>query len=352
MIDRRSVLLGSLGAGCALGIGSWPRIGFAQDRPFTFVSWGGAFEKMQREAFVEPFAAGESLDYVVAGPPEVAKVKAMVDAGTIEWDVVVLDGRSVWRGADEGFLEPLDYDRIPNAAPLDPEWRLPHGVVTSVGASMIAWAKEAFPDGGPQSWADVWDVKRFPGGRGMYFDFFWNYEVAMLAEGLTRDEIYPVTDEKADIAFAKLEELKPHVRVWWRSGPQPAQMLSSGEATVSSAWSGRVFAAIDGGAAIDFTFNEALAWGSYLTIAKGSPHVDVGHELINFSAGLAPQTKLLDLNVYGPALETAADRASEKVRKTLVMAPENLDKIFILDTREGAKYSVKYEERWNQFLLA
>ena len=351
MIDRRQLLLSSLATAGAMGLPGLPRRAFAQSRPFTFVSWGGAFERMQREAFVEPFAAERSLEFAVAGPPEIAKVKAMVDANAIEWDVVGFAGNGVWRGADEDFLEPLDYAKIPNAAPLDPEWRLPFGVGTSVGASVIAWSRDAFPDGGPQTWADVWDVRRFPGGRGMFSDFFWNYEVAMLAEGLKRDEIYPVNDEKADIAFAKMEDIKPHVRVWWSSGPQPAQMLSSGEATVSSAWSGRVFAALDNGAPIDFTFNEALAWGSYLTIVKGSPYVELGHELINFTVGLEPQTKLLDLNVYGPALSAAADRATDGVRRTLVMAPEHLDKIFILDTREGAAYSVRYEERWNQFLL-
>ena len=137
MIDRRQLLRSSLATTAAAGLSSISRRGFARSRPFTFVSWGGAFERMQREAFLEPFAAERSLEFAVEGPPEIAKINAMVEANVIEWDVVGLAGNGVWRGADEGFLEPLDYARIPNAAPLDPDWRLPYGVGTSVGASVI-----------------------------------------------------------------------------------------------------------------------------------------------------------------------------------------------------------------------
>src|SRR5262249_48157283 len=151
----------------------------------------------------------------------------------------------------------------PNAKALRPEFITPYGIVTSVGASVIAWSPAAFPGGGPQSWADVWDVKRFPGQRAMYNGLYWNYEVALRAAGVARAEVYPVTAEKMALAFAKLKELKPHVRAWWSAGPQPAQMLASGEVMVSSAWSGRIQNARDDGAPVDFTFKDALAWGSH-----------------------------------------------------------------------------------------
>jgi putative spermidine/putrescine transport system substrate-binding protein len=348
--NRRQAVIGSVGA-AASALFQIPA-SHAESRPFTFVSWGGAFTAMQKAAFIDPFAGQKKLTPVVAGPPDVAKIKAMVAAKSIEWDLVVLDGRSVWRGTDEGFLESLDLSRIGNAKALKPEFVTPCGVVTSVGASVVAWSNKAFPDGGPQSWAEVWDTKRFPGQRAMYNGLYWNYEVAMRAAGAARGEIYPVTPEKMDLAFGKLQALKPHVRSWWSAGPQPAQMLSSGDVAISSAWSGRVQSARDEGAAIDFTFRDAIAWGSYFSITKGSPYADLCHELINYSIGMEPQTKLLDLNVYSPVLEAAAAKGSEAVRKTLVMAPEHVPDLLILNDKEGAGYSVKYEERWNQFLLS
>jgi putative spermidine/putrescine transport system substrate-binding protein len=351
MWTRRQVVLGSTGFAASWTLSGLPRVAMAQSHPFTFVSWGGAFAGMHKAAFVDPFLGPKKITAVIAGPPDIAKIKAMVAAGSIEWDLVVLDGRSVWRGVDEGFVEPLDLKRIPNATALRPEFVTPFGIVTSVGASVVAWSKTAFPDGGPQSWADVWDVKRFPGQRAMYNGLYWNYEVAMRAAGVTRQEVYPVSPEKMDLAFGKLKDLKPHVRAWWSTGPQPAQMLASGEVTVTSAWSGRIQGARDEGVPIDFTFKDAIAWGSHFSIVKGSPYADLCHELINYSIGLEPQTKLLDLNVYSPVLEAAAAKADDKMRKTLVMAPEHAGNLLILNDREGARYAVKYEERWNQFLL-
>ncbi len=352
MIDRRGFLLGSAGLSAVLATAGLPRVSQAQSRPFTFVSWGGALSKMEETAFLEPFFKEKGISYVSTSPMETAKIKTMVEAGKVEWDLTDVDGASVWRGGEQGFLETLDMSRIPNAAALKPGWVTPYGIATSAGGSIIAWSKEAFPDGGPSQWADFWDVERFPGKRGMYKGFYWNYEVAMLAEGATREEIYPVTDEKADMAFRKLEELKPHVAAWWSSGPQPAQLLTTGEATLSSAWSGRVLAALSEGAPIDYTYNQAIAWANWWSIPKGTPYLDVAYEALNYALGEEPQAKLLELNVYGPVLEAAAAKADDATQKTLVMAPRYADSIHILNEQEGARYGVAYEERWNQFLLS
>jgi putative spermidine/putrescine transport system substrate-binding protein len=58
---------------------------------------------------------------------------------------------------------------IPNAKNLDPGWVTPKEVFTSTGATVVAWNTKAFPtDKGPASWKDFWDVKTFPGPRGLY----------------------------------------------------------------------------------------------------------------------------------------------------------------------------------------
>src|SRR3546814_10276744 len=96
-------------------------------------------------------------------------------------------------------------DLVPNAKALEPGWVSPYGVATSTGATIFAWSTNAFPDGGPQSWADFWDVARFPGPRGLYKYFYYNYEAALLAAGVKRDEVFPLTSEKAEMALAKID---------------------------------------------------------------------------------------------------------------------------------------------------
>ena len=237
MLSRRQFLAGTVGMGVAAGLSGRAR---AQGRSFVFVSWGGALSATEKEAFMDPAAKKLGVEIVNASPTNYAKLKAMVESGKVEWDLVDVGGRFIYQGRDQGLLEPIDYQAV-DASKLDRGWVAPHGVFTSIGATVIAYNTKTFPEGkGPVSWKDFWDVKTFPGPRGLYKPFYYNYEAAMLAAGVKREEIYPVTDEKAKMAIGKLTELKPHVKVWWTAGAQPPQLLASGELAVSSAWSGRI----------------------------------------------------------------------------------------------------------------
>jgi putative spermidine/putrescine transport system substrate-binding protein len=352
-MQRRQFLLGTAGAGVALAASGLPRFARAAERPFTFTSWGGALSDAEKAAFMDPFAAMKGIEIVNTSPTETAKIKAMVEAKNVEWDLVCVGGSTVWQGEQEGFVEKLDLSKIPNAANLDPGWVSPYGIATSTGATIIGWSTAAFPaDAGPQSWADFWDVKRFPGSRGLYKFFLYNYEAALLASGLKRAELYPATPEKLDMAFAKLAEIKPHVPVWWGAGAQPPQLLSTGELALSSVWTGRALKAEAEGAPMAHTYKDGIAWGNWWLVPKGSPYLDLAQEAINFAIGEAPQTTLLSLNSYGPVLEAAAAKADDKGRAMMVMSPENVKVMgVILDEKACNEYSRASEERWNQFLL-
>ena len=151
---RRDFLIGGAGTSVA-AIAGLSRLARAQNRPFTFCSWGGALSDAEKNAFTAPFASAKFIEIVNTSPMESAKIKAMVEAKNVEWDLCTVGGRTVWQGAAEGFLEPLDYAAIPNADKLEQGWRAPYGIATSTGATIIAWSTKAFPsDAGPQSWAD------------------------------------------------------------------------------------------------------------------------------------------------------------------------------------------------------
>ena len=348
---RRRTFLLSMAAGATSLATGLPRGALAADRPFTFVSWGGALSKAEEDAFIDPFGKLKGIKVVNTSPTETAKIKAMVQAGSVEWDLVDVGGRTVWQGADGHFLEKLDMSKIPNAKALDPKWIAPNGIATSTGATIIAWSTSAFPDGGPQSWADFWDVKRFPGPRGLYKYFYYNYEAALLAAGVKKDEIYPFTDEKAKMALGKIKELKPHITVWWGSGAQPPQLLSSGELAMASAWSGRVLAAVEEKAPVGYTYKDGIAWANWWVIPKGSPYIELAHEAIDYALAPEQQAKLLTLKTYGPILSSVAANADEATKKILVMAPENIKEMLIINERDAGTYMTDYAEKWNELML-
>jgi putative spermidine/putrescine transport system substrate-binding protein len=323
----------------------------AQGRPLTFCSWGGALSELEKATMLEPFGKLKKIDIAYASPTNYAKIKAMVESNAPEWDLVNVGGRFIDQGKD--LLDTLDMSLIPNAKNLDPGWVTSRGIFTSTGATVVAWNTKSFPeDKGPTSWKDFWDVKAFPGPRGLYKQLYYNYEAALLAAGTPRSQIYPVTDDKIKLVFDKLREIKPHVKVWWTAGAQPPQLLSSGELAVCSAWSGRVIAVMKEKAPVAMTYSDAVAWGNAWVVVKGSPHARLAMEAINYAISDEAQMRLLDAGTYGPALNSAAAKATAEQQKWLVTAPENARKVLIINEEQAAQYSAKYDAEWNRFQLA
>jgi len=164
-------------------------------------------------------------------------------------------------------------------------------------------------------------------------------------------QIYPATDDTVKMAFAKLAEIKPHVKVWWSAGAQPPQLLSSGEIAVSSAWSGRVLDIIKEGAPVAMTYKDAVAWGNAFVVPRGTPYKELAMKVINYSLSEEAQTALLPIGTYGPVLLEAVAKATPEQVKMYVTPPNNLKDAFIFVDEEVAKYNTKYDEDWKKFQL-
>jgi putative spermidine/putrescine transport system substrate-binding protein len=349
MVTRRRTLQ-LLGAASAAGLLSRSQA-LAEGRPFTFCSFGGALSATEKAAFMDPASKAFGVQIASVSPTNYAKIKAMVEANAVEWDLVDVGGQFIFQGRDQGLLEKMDFSII-DASNLDKAWVKDYGVFTSTGATVIAYNTNSFPAGkGPQSWKDFWNVKDFPGPRSLYSRFYYNYEAALLAAGVPRDQVYPATDEKVKQAFDKLREIKPNVKVWWTAGAQPAQLLSSGDLTMAAAWSGRVLDVIKEQAPVELTYKDAIAWGNAFVVPKGSPYRDVAMKIINLAIGEAAQTALLPLGTYGPVLASAAAKATPEQAKLYVSHPSNLKDACIFNDEEVAKYVTKYEDEWKKFQL-
>ena len=195
---------------------------------------------------------------------------------------------------------------IPNAKALDAGWVAPKGIFTSTGATVVAWSTKAFPEGaGPKSWKDFWDVKTFPGPRGLYKPFYYNYEAALLAAGMPHDDVYPVTDDKVKLAMDKIRELKPNVKCGGLPARSRRSSLSSGELAMSSAWSGRVLAIMKENAPVAMTYEDGIAWGNAWVVPKGAPNAKLAMEAINYAISPEAQARLLD---FGPTARCSAMR--------------------------------------------
>jgi putative spermidine/putrescine transport system substrate-binding protein len=315
------------------------------------VSWGGAYTKSQIEAYHKPFEAKtgqkiNSIDYNGG----VAEIKAMVEAGNVTWDVVDMEIADAQRACDEGLLEKIDAGTLPAAPDGTPAVQdfvqngiTPCAVTTILFSHIVAFDKTKFEKNIPSKLADFFDVKTFPGKRGMRKTSpKINLEMALRADGVPGDKVYEVlgTKEGVDRAFKKLGTIKDHV-IWWEAGAQPPQLLADGEVTMTTAYNGRIFdASIMENKPFEIIWDGQLLELDVLAVVKGSKKLDKAMEFIAFATDtqrLADQAKWI---AYGPARKSSLPLVGKHADKGVDMQPH------MPNSAENAKNAIQIDFLW------
>lgn len=337
----------------ALAVSAALAAGAVQAADLTVISFGGASQKAQDAAFYKPFdktGAGRVLPGEYNG--EMAKVKAMVETNNISWDVLEVEGPELVRGCAEGLFEKLDWSQLGDKSKFVPE------AVSECGAGIFVWSTALAYNAeklakAPTSWADFWNVKDFPGKRGLRKGAKYTLEFALLADGVKPADVYKVlgTKEGIERAFKKLDELKPHIQ-WWEAGAQPPQWLAAGDVVMSSAYNGRIAAAQKEGKKLEVVWNGSIYDLDHWTIIKGSKNKDVAMKFIAF-ANRAENQKVFAENIpYGPTNNDATKLLDPKVASGLPTAPENLVGALATSTEFWVEKGEELEERFNAWAAA
>ncbi len=314
----------------------------------TVISFGGTNEKAQVKAFYEPFTSSTKVN-IVPGEynGEQAKVKAMVEAKSVNWDVVELESPEMVRGCEEGLYEKLDYSRIGDKKDLLPAAVTDCGVGFFVWSTVLAYNADKLKTA-PASWADFWDVKKFPGKRGMRKGAKFTLEFALMADGVQPADVYRVlgTKEGVERAFKKLDQIKPQIQ-WWEAGAQPPQLLASGDVVMSSAYNGRIAAARKEGKNLKVVWTGSIFDVESYAIPTGAPRRD---EAYKFLATLVkPENqKVYSTEIpYGPTSVKAMQMIDAAVAADLPTAPANLKAAVASNTGFWVEHGEDLEQRFN-----
>src|SRR5262249_39762154 len=89
-----------------------PRVARAQAKQLVVCSWGGAYQEAQRKTMFQPFERETGIKVVEASPTDYGKLKAMVQSGNADGDLVDVGDLNVIAGTKDNLLEPLDYQTI------------------------------------------------------------------------------------------------------------------------------------------------------------------------------------------------------------------------------------------------
>jgi putative spermidine/putrescine transport system substrate-binding protein len=342
-MSRRNVL--ALGAGAALAA-PFVNTASAQTRTVYVNSYGGVWETSWKKAFFDPFTAQTKIQVKTVPGVSFAKLKAQVQTRNFDWDVVNLGDVEYAQAVIEGLLEKVD--RV--AAKVDelpPQIVREYGITSYSLGTNIVYRKDKFPNGGPQSWADFWDAKRFPGPRCMYDRSYTCLAFALLADGVPVDKLYPMD---LDRAFRKLSELKPHIKVWWREGSQSQQLIRDGEVDMIAMWSARAIDLIEDKVPVELVWNQAEIYHSNLLVPRGDPNAKAAWEFCNFVAQAKPQAEFAMMLPYGPANPGARALMTEARLRQTPAWPDHIKMSFQHDAAWLAPRLAQIRERWTQWL--
>lgn len=343
-----------LGAGGLLhGLGPGAGRAWAQQAPLTLVSWGGSYQKAQRELQWEPAAREQGFTFredTVSN--SYAQIKLQVQSRAVTWDIVQIGSFEMDQAGTEGLLEEIDY----KAAGIDPGDFLP-GMAgrwclgTIAYSTVLAYNARKYAANPPRTWADFWDVQRFPGRRAFNGNRVISVlEIALQADGVRPAEVYPTLRTQAGIdrAFAKLEQLRPNVAVWWSSGAQQSQVLKDDEVDMTTGWNGRIAAAVADGADARVSYDGGVVQFDCYAIPKGAPNRDRAMRALAGLTAPKVQAALSNALPYGPTNRRAFEHISAEKAAELPTSPDKMDRQVIVDNEWYFRNTAAMQERFDR----
>ena len=330
----------ALTAGMVLSL-SVPMTITASADEVTVASWGGSYQDAQSKALFMPVAEAMGITINEESYKGIGQVRTKVAAGAVPWDIIDTGSGGGARGCEEGILIPLDYDMI-DVSNFVADTTLSCCVGTIVFATVAAWNTDTYGMDGPKSWADFWDVEKFPGTRSVRGKMHGMLEPALMADGVPMDEVYSVLDSEEGIkrALDKIRELKPHIAVWWGSGAQHAQLMKDGEVDMTTGWNGRFDVAIADGAKAAYSYNQALQDYDCFGIPKGAPNQDLAMKVIAKMSEAEYQANIPQYITYGPTNSKAYEtgKIDDALARMLPSHPDNAANLLPINQEWYAKW--------------
>ena len=184
------------------GIGAGPSK--AAERPITAFVFGGAWKKAMAAAFGDPFTQKTGIPITYQEPYSWAKVRAMHEANAQQIDVLSGGGAEIVLASRQNMITPIDWSIVDRSVLSERQLRRPNVIGGYTLSMVVCYNKKKWPgDHHPKSWADFWDVAKFPGRRAVRrTPPVWTVDAALKADGVKDSEFYPI-DHRSRLPFAR-----------------------------------------------------------------------------------------------------------------------------------------------------
>jgi putative spermidine/putrescine transport system substrate-binding protein len=326
---------------CSIGGSS----GGGGDDSLTYVSTGAPFQDYQAEAWQKPFTAETGVKFRNDGPVEEAKIKTMVEAGKVTWDVVDTTPAAAVQYCGK-YVEKLDFSVIDKS-------KFPPGTVGDCGvpnffySTIFMFNKQKYGSNAPTKAADFFDLKKYPGKRIVPPEISVGLlEFTLLADGVPKDKLYPLD---LDRAFKKLDTIKS-VTTFAKTYGQMQQMMVDKQFDMGLMLNARAYQGLKAGAPFGAVWDSTIVNWNVLVVPKGSPHKENAMKFIASASGDDQSAKLAQLASVLPIKETIQPKFDQYQQQLNAYAPGHKESIVRADADWWGKNFDRVTERYTAWL--
>jgi putative spermidine/putrescine transport system substrate-binding protein len=329
MKRRTIIILASLGAAVVVLAGAY--LWLTRTLPvLTVATWSGPYSRAQANALFRTYGAAKSYDVRIAlYDGGLNELEQMVSSGRYEWDVMDFELPDAIAACRLGLLEHIDAKSLPPGPDGTPASR--DFVKNAIGkcwvgsvvySQLVAYDPHRYGAAKPQTVADFFDLKRFPGPRALRRGAKYNLELALLADGMNPSDVYDALLTPVGIhrALAKLSTLKGAI-VWWTNSADAIAMLNDGRAAFATVLNGDVYDAAQHRHPVGTLWDHQLYELDVFGVPKGNPRKEVALDFVRFATEAPRLAGVAGWVPYGPARRSALPLVGKNPELGIDMTP-------------------------------
>jgi putative spermidine/putrescine transport system substrate-binding protein len=319
----------------------------------TWVSFGGKFQDDQIEAWQKPITDATGITFDNVSPYDNAQLAAMVQAGKTVWDVTTPGGTfasihcgDLYEKLEPGVVNPDDF--------VDGSTAGDCSAPAYVFANIFSYDADAdvFKNEVPTKIEDFFDTKKFPGKRVLYdSENVGYYEAALVADGVDPKDLYPLD---LDRAFKKLDTIKDSI-IFAPTLGAAGQALTDKQGVMTLLVTARTVTTALAGVNLVPVWDFTTYAPGVVTIAKGSPNVDLANKAIKAMLTKESAIKYAELTGTGPALKgiSASDIKYDPVQAKFNAFDDTQERgtVIAQDTQWAAQNYDTLTKRWNEWKI-
>lgn len=319
-VDRRTLLAGLAALG-ALPLAAGDAAAQAA-RQLVMVNWGGLANQGFGNNYGDPFVAANPGWRVVQDStgPSAGRIRSMVESGRVTWDLCDSSATSAVLLGGLNLLNRIDYNIVKRDDVIGPTFAMDYGAAPYSFSSVLVYDSSKFPEA-PTSWADFWNLQKFPGTRLLRRDATCVLEAAAMAAGKDPANLYPLD---VRTAMAKVREIRRNL-VFWNGGAESEQFIRTGEAVMGQIWHTRASVLEkESNGRFKFIWNQGILQPGIMVSPRGNPGGEMVQRLLaSMLAGAEKQVELLKFLGNGPTNPRAATAVPEEFKRFNPTEPAN-----------------------------